>query len=273
MPPPRFLASNPAVRATTTAVSLIWQSKIMTVAIFCEAIAAIAAVLNWVTDFWWLANAALTLATFGAVAVACRVAWDYHGRGLNAQQTHHVDGILTGASLNQTQSNEIAEAIQSSELTPRQKSDLPAALRAIDVAIIVEAQKAVDVALDYLRRPDHGHVVVIHRMGGRRLDVRYVYRPRARGLCQRQHPYEQGADLNLVEVATSLFQPFTNPAVLWKHPVNGNVCHTNYDARGAHGHELIFSFEDCVPKWRVPTVGDYVLKHNAKSGSTWEQKP
>ena len=124
MPLPGFLASNPAVRATTMAVSLIWQSKIMTVAIFCEAIAAIAAVLNWVTDFWWLANAALTLATFGAVAVACRVAWDYHGRGLNAQQTHHVDGILTGASLNQTQSNEIAEAIQSSELTPRQKSRL-----------------------------------------------------------------------------------------------------------------------------------------------------
>ena len=88
MPPPRFLASNPAVRATTTAVSLIWQSKIMTGAIVCEAIAAIAAVLNWVTDFWWLANAALTLATFGAVAVACRVAWDYHGRGLNAHQTH-----------------------------------------------------------------------------------------------------------------------------------------------------------------------------------------
>ena len=84
MPSPRFLASNPAVRATTTAISLIWQSKIMTGAIVCEAIAAIAAVLNWVTDFWWLANAALTLATFGAVAVACRVAWDYHGRGLNA---------------------------------------------------------------------------------------------------------------------------------------------------------------------------------------------
>ena len=272
MPSPRFLASNPAVRATTTAISLIWQSKIMMGAIVCEAIAAIAAVLNWVTDFWWLANAALTLATFGAVAVACRVAWDYHGRGLNAQQTHHVDGILTGASLNQTQSNEIAEAIQSSGLTPRQKSDLPAAIRTIEVAIIVEAQKALDVALDFLQRSDHGHVVVIYRIG-RRLDVRYVYRLRERDPCPRQHPYEPGTDLNYVEVATSFFRGFTNPAVLWKHPGNGNVCHTNYDARGAHGHELIFSFEDCVPKWRVPTLGDYVLRHDPNRGSTWEQQP
>ena len=54
MPLPRFLASNPAARATTTAARLIWQSKIMTLGVVCEALAAVAAVLTWVTNLWWL---------------------------------------------------------------------------------------------------------------------------------------------------------------------------------------------------------------------------
>ena len=33
-----------------------------------------------------------------------------------------------------------------------------------------------------------------------------------------QHAHEHGSELNLVEVATSFYQPFTNPAVLWRHP-------------------------------------------------------
>ena len=86
-----FLVSN---RATTTAARMIWRSKIMTLGVACEILAVIAAILNWVNNFWWLPNAALTLATLGAVAVATKIAWDYHGRGLNAQQRDDVDGIL-----------------------------------------------------------------------------------------------------------------------------------------------------------------------------------
>ena len=273
MPLPRFLASNPAVRATTTAARLIWQSKIMTLGVACEFLAVIAAVVNWVTNLWWLPNAALTLATLGAVAVATKIAWDYHGRGLNAQQRDDAAGIISNASLNETQSKETAEAIQSSGLTPLQKAEMPSALREIDVASIVDAQKAVNSALEYLTRPGHGQVVVIHRVGIGRLDVRYLDPPPVRGVCERQHAQEPGTTLNFVEVATSLFQPFTNPAVLWKHPGSGYFCHTNYDAPGAHGQNLIFSFEDCVPKWRVPTSGDYVLRHDPNRGSTWEQQP
>ena len=273
MPLPRFLLSSPKILAAKTAISMILRSPIMTVGVLCEIIAFSAAAWNWVDSYQWLPNAALTLATVGAVIVASRVAWDYHGRGLNAKQTQEVNDILTSVGLNKTQSEAMAETIKSSGLTPRQTSDLPAAIQAIDVAKIVETQKALDAALVYLQRTDHGHVVVIYRIGGRRLDVRYVNPPRPVGPCKRQHPNEQGADLNDAEVATSLFRQFTNPAVLWKHPANGNFCHTNYDDKGAPGNELMFSSEDCVPKWRVPIVGDYVLKHNPTGRSTWEQKP
>ena len=265
-----FLVSN---RATTTAARWIWRSKIMTLGVVCEALAAVAAVLNWVTNLWWLPNATLTLATLEAVAVATKIAWDYHGRGLNAHQRDDAAGIISNASLNETQSKETAEAIQSSGLTPAQKAEMPSALREIDVASIVDAQKAVNSALEYLTRPRHGQVVVIQRVGIGRLDIRYLDPPPVRGVCERQHAPEPGTTLNLAEVATSFFQPFTNPAVLRKHPGGGYFCHTNYDAPGAHGLNLIFSFEDCVPKWRVPTSGDYVLRHDPDSGSTWEQKP
>ena len=271
-----FLDSLVSNRATTTAARWIWRSKIMTLGVTCEILAGIAAVLNWVNNFWWLPNVTLTLATLGAVVVASRVAWDYHGRGLNAKQSDDVNSILTDASLNETQRNEITETIQSHGLTPRQKLDLDTALYETRVANTVEAQKAIFAARDYLRAPDHGHVAVIYTVGFGRLDVRYVDPPPTRGECQRQHAHEHGATLDDVKVATSLFQGFTNPTVLWKHPADGNFCHTNYDTngdRGAPANELIFSFEDCVPKWRVPLPGDYVLKHDATSGSAWEQKP
>ena len=258
------------------AARLIWQSKIMTLGVACELLAVIAAVVNWVTNLWWLPNAALTLATLGAVAVATKIAWDYHGRGLNAQQRDDVDGILANASLNVTQRNETTEAIQSTGLTTRQKSDLPAALREIDIVNIVEGQKVVNYAFEYLSRPGHGQVVVIHRVGIIGLDIRYLDPPPARGECQRQHAQEPGTPLNPVEVATSLFHPFGNPAVLWKHPGSGYFYHTNYDTDGARSdpaNHLIFSFEDCVPKWRIPNSGDYVLRYIPNYGSIWEQRP
>ena len=277
MPQPYFLTSSPKIFGVKTAIRMIWQSKIMMLGVTCEIFALIGATWNWVDSYPWLPNVALTLATIGAVIVAGRVAWDYHGRGLNAKQKEESKDILTNASLNEPQMDEIAEAIQSSGLTPRQKSDLPAALREISVANIVEVQKALDVALEYLQtvqRPDHGHVVVIHRIGLSRLDVQYVDPPRASGPCQRQHAYEQGADLNRLEVANSLLQTLTKYTVLWRHPVDQNCFHTNYNEPREPGHQLIFSLEDCVPKWRFPTVGDYVLTINrAASNFTWQQKP
>ena len=192
MPLSRFLLPSPKIRAAKTAISMILRSPIMTVGVACEIIALFGATWNWVNSYPWLPNAALTLATIGAVIVACRIAWDYHGRGLNAQQKEESKDILT-----------------SSGLTPRQKSDLPAALQEISVANIVEVQKALDVALEYLltdERPDHGHIVVIHRIGPSQLNVRYVDPPRASGPCQRQHAHEQGGDLNFLEVANSLLQ-------------------------------------------------------------------
>ena len=273
MPLPHFLASNRAMRATTKAAMMIWQSKIMTLGVVCEILAVIAAVSSWFNNLLWLPNATLTLATLGAVVVATKISWDYHGRGLNAQQRHDVGGILTGASLNQTQSNEIAEAIQSSGLTPRQKSDLAPALREMNVAQIVEAQRAVNYALEYLNQPGHGQVIVILAVGINRLDVRYVQPPQVRDVCQRQHAFEDGTALDLTEVAKSLFWPFNNPTVLWTHPGNGLCYSTNYNARAPQGHELRFSFEDCIPKWGIPAPGDYVLRHDLYNGSYWQQQP
>ena len=274
MPQPHFLTSSPKNLGVKTAIRMIWQSKIMTLGVTCEIFALIGATWNWVDSYPWLPNVALTLATIGAVVVAGRVAWDYHGRGLNAKQKEESKDILTNASLNETQMDEIAEAIQSSGLTPGQKSDLPATLGEISVANIVEVQKALDVALEYLltaQRPDHGHVVVIHRIGRSQLDVRYVDPPRASGPCQRQHAHEQGADLNLLEVANSLLQPLTKFTVLWRHPVDQKCFHTNYNAAEDPGHFLTFSFEDCVPKWRIPIVDDYVLSSQATGDFTWGQ--
>ena len=218
MPLPRFLASSPPILAAKTAIRMILRSPIMTVGVFCEIIAFSAAAWNWVDSYRWLPNAALTLATVGAVIVASRVAWDYHGRGLNAKQREELKDILTNSSLNETQMDEIAEAILSSGLTPRQKSDLPTALQEIDLVSTVFAQKALADAINHLKNAEHGHVAVIRITGFHQLDVQCVAPPPARGECQRQHTYEQGSDINYLEITKSIFNPFCNPAVLWMQP-------------------------------------------------------
>ena len=73
------------------------------------------------------------------------------------------------------------------------------------------------------QRPDHGHVVVIHRIGPSQLNVGYVDPPRASGPCQRQHAHEQGADLNLLEVANSLLQLSIRFTVLCEVPGRSEV--------------------------------------------------
>ena len=273
MPLPRFLASNPAVRATTTAARMIWQSKIMTLGVFCEILAVIAAVSSWFNNLLWLPNAALTLATLGAVAVATKIAWDYHGRGLNTQQRDDVGGILLNERLNETQKSETAKAIESSGLTTRQRADLPRALRETEIVQIVEAQRVLYYAIEYLRRPGHGQVVVIHRLTIAQLAIWYLDPPPPRRGCQRQHPQELGTNINFVEVAESLYNPYAATAVLWLHPGSGYFCHTNNDAPEAHGRKLMFSLEDCVPKWHDPMPGEYVLMYHPDSGFTWEQQP
>ena len=269
----RFLLSSPKILAAKTAISMIWRSPIMTVGVACEIIALSAAAWNWVDSYQWLPNAALTLATVGAVIVAIRVAWDYHGRGLNAKQKEESTDILTNASLNETQMYQIAETIKSSGLTQQQKSDLITELRGIDLVSTVVAQKAVATAMDQLGKADHGHVAVIHVTGFCQMDVQCVAPPPARGECQRQHELEPAADFDRLEIAKSIYQLDHNPTFLWKNATSTHWCHTNRSDPSSNTRHLVFSLEDCVPKWRVPIVGDYVLTHEATGRSTWAQKP
>ena len=272
MPLPHFLLSSPKILAAKTAISMILRSGWMTVGVTCEIIALIGATWNWVDSYQWLPNAALTLATVGAVIVAIRVAWDYHGRGLNAKQTEEVNDTLTNVGLNETQSEEMAEAIKSSGLTPRQKSDLLPALQGIDLVSTVVAQKAVATATDQLRNSDHGHVAVIHVTGFCQMDVQCVAPPAAGGKCQRQHELEPAADCDPLEIARSLYRAFHHPAFLWNHPSTRHLCHTNHNDPGSPLRGLVFNPMDCVPQWRVPEVGDHVLTRDVDGRYTWEQR-
>lgn len=272
MPLPRFLSPSSNNPAATTAAKMIWHSKVMTLGVACEILALIAVAWNWYESPQWLPNAALTLATIGAVIVASRVAWDYHGRGLNAKQGEEVQNILTEVGLNAPQLEAIGEIIASSGLNTRQKEDLEAALQDADLVRTVAAQRAIVDAIDQLRDAEHGHVVVIRVTGLYQFDVQLVAPPTARGQCQRQHEYEPEADFNPLKVAKSLYERFSDPTVLWKHPVTGHLCHTNRHDAHSSTTELVFSFEDCVPKWRVPSVGDYVLTRDQVGRSTWQEK-
>ena len=273
MPPPRFMTSSPKILAVMTAIRMIWWSKLMTLGVACEIFALIGVTWNWVDSYPWLPNVALTLATVGAVVVACRVAWDYHGRGLNAKQTQEVNDILTSVGLNETQSEAMAETIKSSGLTQQQKSDLITELPGIDLVSTVVAQKAVFSAMHQLGIAVHGYVAIIRLTGFFQMDVQCVAPPPARGECQRQHELEPAADFDHLEIAESIYQPYHNPAFLWKNATSTHWCHTNRSDPGTHARELVFSLEDCVPKWRVPAGGDYVLTHDATGRSTWAQKP
>ena len=153
----------------------------------------------------------------------------------------------------------MAETINSSGLTQQQKSDLRTELRGIDLVSTVVAQGAVATAIDQLGNAVHGHVAIINVTGFCQMDVHCVAPPPARGECQRQHEFEPEADLDPLEIAKSLYQPFHNPAFLWNHPSTRHLCHTNHKDPGSYTRKLVFSLEDCVPKWRFPIVGDYVF--------------
>ena len=269
---PRFLSSSSKTLATTTAVRMIWRSKIMTLGVACEILALIAVAWNWYDSPQWLPNAALTLATIGAVIVASRVAWDYHGRGLNAKQAEEVQDILKKVGLNAPQLAAIGEAIESSGLNKHQKEGLKATLKDTDLVSTVAAQRAVADAIGQLQNAVHGHIAVVRVTGLYQFDVQLVPPPTGGSQCQRQHEYEPEADLNPLEVAKSLYEPFSDPAVLWRHPATRHLCHTNRNDARSFTTDLVFSLEDCVPKWRVAPVGDYVLTRDQTGRSTWQQK-
>ena len=275
MPVVHFPAVAAKIIATLAPARLILRSRVMATGVMCEILAFGAATLNWynVSNFWWLPNATLMLATVGAVIVASKVAWDYHGRGLNAKQGEDVGTILSTASLNETQANEVTEAVTSSGLTTRQKSDLPTALQGIELAGAVFAQKAISDAAYQLQSSDHGYVAVINVNTRCQIEVQYVAPPTGPDKCQRQHEFEPESNLDLLGVASSLQRPFHHPAYLWKHPVTRELRHTNPNDPASFTKELVFSLEDCVPKWRVPTVGDYVLTRDPSGRYAWVRQP
>ena len=276
-----------------TNIRLIFRSKWMVAGVVCEILAFIAAVGNWFAGSWpvWqlLPNVALTLATLGAVMVAGRVAWDYHGRGLNERQRkdvldilasailserqrEDVQGILASVSLNATQMEEVTPAIKLSGLTDPQKSELTAVLMEIYVVDIVFAQKAVADAIDHLRKPGHGHVVVINRIGFSQYDVQYLDPPWVDVGCDRSHAYESGSDIGFFDIVRSLFQLLGTPLVLWKLPGNGKWNYTNRNDPKSFDGRLVFNLYNCVPEWRAPAIGDYVLTRSDSGTHTWEQR-
>ena len=180
-----------------TNIRLIFQSKWMVAGVVCEILAFIAAVGNWFAGsgaVWQLLpNVALTLATLGAVMVAGRVAWDYHGRGLNERQRAEVTAIvneillasrlntvqrgevtqitgssglnqhqretvseiLSGSNLNEMQKDAVAQTIAETGLSPKQVSDLPAKLMDMYLPRMLSAQQAAITASNYLMAHDY----------------------------------------------------------------------------------------------------------------------
>ncbi len=279
------------MNAIMNALTMIWQSKIMTLGVVCEILAVIAAALSApiIQTPGWLPYAALLMATIGAAIVAGKVAWDYHGRGLNATQRNDVQDILAGASLserqkedvqsilastslNATQMEKVAEAIQSSGLTERQKSELAAALMATNAVTIVFAQKAVADAINYLRESGHGYVVVIHATGFSQWDVQCVAPPWAEIGCSRQHVQGQDGGFNFFHIAQSLIQSYVTTTYLWTQPGSPQWHYTNNYDPNSFTNQLVFNLYDCVPEWRVPATGDYVLTPTAPNHSAWVQK-
>ena len=282
------------MNAIMNALTMIWQSKIMTLGVVCEILAVIAAFLSppVIPSPGWLPYAALLMATIGAAVVAGKVAWDHHGRGLNATQRNDVQdilasaslsdkqredvlGILANANLNETQTGEVAEAIKSSGLTERQKSELAAVLTGLYLADIVFAQKAVADAMNHLNKQGHGNVVVIHRVGLSQWDVQCVDPPWAEFGCTRQHAHGQDAPFHFFDVANSVTRSSFGTTFLWRQPGNRQLRYTNNDDPNSFDNQLVFNLYDCVPEWRVPATVDHVLTYDApgKSGKwTWERK-
>ncbi len=297
-----------------TNIRLIFRSGWMVGGIACEILAVIAAVGNWFAGsapaWQFLPNAALTLATLGAVMVASKVALDYHGRGLNGKQQEDVNEILENSTLNTTQEEEVAEAInssglnshqreavnqilsgsnlnevqrgavaqilESSGLSPRQVSELPTKLMDISLWRFVSAQQAAIVAADYLRQKGHGRVAVLTNAGGGLVEVRCIDPPEDALACERQHDREDGDTDNFLKVAASHLDRFAGDTMIWLPPAGNGIKYTNgvvHPSMPVDGRQWVFSFEDCVPKRLDPRVGDYVLASDHSGHYAWVRQP
>ena len=292
-----------------TNIRMIFRSKLMVLGIACEILALMAVGWNWYDGSLWLPNAALTLATLGAVIVASRVAWDYHGRGLNGRQQREVNNvvsssglnptqkegvtqiteasglntrqreavnvILLGSGLNETQRNTVGQIFAESRLSPSQVDDLPAKLMDLYLCRIVSAQQASVTALNYLRQEGHGRVAVLTNASAGLVEVQCVDPPRDALGCERQHNREDGATKSALTVAASHLQMFADDTVMWLPPAGSGINYSNgavHTNMAVDGRQWVFSFEDCVPKRLDLVTGDYVLTREHSGRYTWARK-
>ena len=296
-----------------TNIRLIFRSGWMVGGIACEILAVIAAAGNWFAGsgpVWQLLpNAALTLATLGAVLVASKIALDYHGRGLNGKQQEDVNEILSNSSLNTTQEEEVAQAINSSELnphqreavneillnsslnevqkdavaqiiaesglSPRQVSDLPAKLMDIYLWPMISAQRAAVIAADYLRQKGHGRVAVLTNAGDGLVEVQCIDPPQEALNCKRQHGHEEGNSSSPLEIAVAHLQSLAGDTVIWLPPAGNELRYANVNSHptmSSYGRRWVFSFEDCVPKLLDPIADYYVLIRDDSGVYAWVQK-
>ena len=294
-----------------TVIRTIWRSKIMTLGVSCEILAFIAAVLNWFFSTWpaWVPNATLTLATLGAFIVACKVAWDYHGRGLNGRQREEVNETLSSSSLNTAQKEEVtqitessglnphqreavnetllstslnkaqrdavAQIIENSGLSPRQVSELPAKLMRIYLSRIASAQQAAVTASDYLYQTVHGRVAVLRNAGTGLVEVQCIDPPQEALNCERQHDREDGNSSAPFEIASAHLEDFAGDTVIWRPPGNRGLRYVNANTEppiSIDGRSWVFSTEDCVPKRLDPRSDDYVLTRDRSGCYAWVKK-
>ena len=297
-----------------TNIRMIFRSKLMVLGVACEILALIAAVGNWFAGSWsvWqlLPNVALTLATLGAVLVAGRVAWDYHGRGLNERQKEEVNDtvsssslnmtqkeevsqinessglnphqqevvneILSGTNLNEVQKDAVAQIITESGLSPRQISDLPAKLMDIYLWRMVSAQQAAIAAYDYLIQEGHGRVAVLTESGGGLIEVQRIDRPKDALTCERRHDRENGDNTyTALQIAAAHLRSFAGDTVVWWLPGNRGLRYANGNTEppiAIDGMSWVFSTEDCVPKRLDPVSGDYVFTCDPSGRYAWVRK-
>ena len=294
-------------------IRMIFRSKWMVAGVICEILAFIAAVGNWFAGSWlvWqlLPNVALTLATLGAIMVAGRVAWDYHGRGLNGRQQEEVNDTVSSSNLNTTQREEVehitessglnphqreavnemslgsdlnkiqrdavAQIIAQSGLSPRQVSDLPANLMNMSLWHMVSAQQAAIVAANYLRQKGHGRLAVLTSAGGGFIEVQCIDPPEDALACERQHDREDGDTDDFLKVAASHLEIFAGDTMIWLPPTGDGIKYTNgsvHPSMHVDGRRWVFSREDCVPKRLDPRADDYVLTRDHSGRYAWERK-
>ena len=292
-----------------TNIRMIFRSKLMVLGVACEILALMAVAWNWYDSSLWLPNAALTLATLGAVIVASRVAWDYHGRGLNGRQREEVNDTVSSSSLNPTQKEEVtqinessglnprqreavnemslgsdlneiqkgavAEIIAESGLSPRQISDLPAKLMDIYLWRMVSAQQAAITAYDYLVQEGHGRVAVLTDAGGGLIEVQRIDRPKGVLTCERRHDREDGDTYTALQIAAAHLLSFAGDTVIWWPPGNNGLRYANGNTEppiAIDGMSWVFSTEDCVPKRLDPVAGEYVLTRDPSGRYAWVRK-